>query len=505
MKSACQLLVIGAGPAGMAVAQTAARQGVEVVVVDEQAHAGGQIYRNVNASPLADIDLLGKDYVFGRQLVQGFEHAHIDYFANSGVWYLDRGGELGIVRDGVHHRVHAQRIVIACGAQERPMPFPGWDKAGVMTAGAAQILMKSAAMVPAEAPVLAGNGPLLLLLAWQYLRAGVKLRAIVDTAQSSNRWSALRHFPQAITASDYLFKGLKLVTAIRRARVPWLREASDLRAAGEERLTGLHFTSRGKPQYIETSLLLLHQGVIPSLQIAAAAGCETLWNPLQQCWQPQVDDWGQSSVESIFVAGDAAGIGGARAAWLGGQLTGLQVAHQLGLIEAAERDRLARPVHKARARHLAIRPFLDTWYRVAEASLVPRDETLACRCEEVSAGEIRALAAMGCSGPNQAKAFTRCGMGPCQGRFCGSTVEQIFAHETAADPQQIGRFNTRPPLKPVTLGQLACTSHQTSAADAAKRTVTGPTPDGPPQRLCNTHTTNIGEISRLANSEGESE
>ncbi|MDC1287519.1 FAD-dependent oxidoreductase [Gammaproteobacteria bacterium] len=456
MKSTYQLLVIGAGPAGMAVAQTAARQGVGVAVIDEQTQPGGQIYRNVNASPLADIELLGKDYVFGRHLVQGFEHAQVDYFANSGVWYLDRSGELGIVRDGVHHRVSAQRVVIACGAQERPMPFPGWDKAGVMTAGAAQILMKSAAMVPAEAPVLVGNGPLLLLLAWQYLRAGIKPRAIVDTAQSSQRWSALRHFPQAIAASDYLFKGLKLVTAIRRARVPWLREASDLRAEGGERLTGLKFTSRGKPQHIPTPLLLLHQGVIPSLQVAAAAGCETRWNPLQQCWQPELDDWGQSSVENIFVAGDAAGIGGARAAWLGGQLAGLQVAHQLGLIEAGERDRLAQPVRKARARHLAIRPFLDTWYRVADASLVPHDDALACRCEEVSVGEIRALAAMGCSGPNQAKAFTRCGMGPCQGRFCGSTVEQIFAHETAADAQQIGRFNTRPPLKPVTLGQLAC-------------------------------------------------
>ena len=455
MKAAYQLVVIGAGPAGMAAAQMAARHGVEVAVIDEQAHPGGQIYRNVNASPLADINLLGKDYVFGRQLVQVFEHAHIDYFANSGVWYLDRSGELGIVRDGVHRRVSAQRIVIACGAQERPMPFPGWDKAGVMTAGAGQILMKSAAMVPDEAPVLAGNGPLLLLLAWQYLRAGVKLRAIVDTTQSINRWSALRHFPQAIAASDYLFKGLKLVMAIRRARVPWFRGSRDLRAGGEERLTGLDFTCRGKTQHIDTSLLLLHQGVIPSLQVAAAAGCESRWNDVQQCWQPEVDDWGQSSVENIFVAGDAAGIGGARAASLGGQLAGLQLAHQLGLIETAQRDLAAQPIRKARARHLAIRPFLDTWYRVADASLVPCDETLACRCEEVSVGEIRALAAMGCSGPNQAKAFTRCGMGPCQGRFCGATVEQIFASETATSPQQIDRFNTRPPLNPVTLGQLA--------------------------------------------------
>jgi len=450
-----QLLVIGAGPAGMAAAQSAARHGVEVAVVDEQAQAGGQIYRNVDSSPLADIGLLGKEYVFGRQIVQSFEHAHVDYFANSAVWYLDKSGELGIVEDGVHRRVTAQRIVIACGAQERAMPFPGWEKAGIMTAGAGQILMKSAAMVPAEAPLLAGSGPLLLLLAWQYLRAGVSIRAIVDTSTKAARWSALRHLPRALAGSDYLFKGLQLMTAICRARVPWFRQACDLRAEGGDLLQALSFNCQGKAQRIETRLLMLHQGVIPALHVAAAADCETRWDELQQSWQPRVDDWGESSQSRIFIAGDAAGIGGARAAWLGGQLAGLQIAHQLGRIEQRERDRRARSIRNARERHLAIRPFIDAYYRVDGASLLAPDETLACRCEEVTVAEIRALAAMGCSGPNQAKAFTRCGMGSCQGRFCASTMEQVFAREQAADPSRVGRFNARPPLKPVTLGQLA--------------------------------------------------
>ncbi len=439
----------------MAAAQTAARHGVEVAVVDEQARAGGQIYRNVDSSPLADISVLGKDYVFGRQIVQSFKNAHIDYFASSAVWYLDKSGELGIVEDGVHRRVKAQRIVIACGAQERAMPFPGWDKAGIMTAGAGQILMKSAAMVPAEAPVLAGSGPLLLLLAWQYLRAGVSIRAIVDTSSRAGRWSALSHLPRALAGSDYLFKGLQLMMAIRHARVPWYRQAGDLRAEGGDRLQAISFECRGKTQRIETGLLMLHQGVIPALHVASAADCDISWNEVQQCWQPRVDDWGQSSQAPIFIAGDAAGIGGARAAWLSGQLAGLQIAHQLGQLDQGERDRRARRIRTARARHLAIRPFIDAYYRLDDASLAPPDETLVCRCEEVPVAEIRALAAMGCSGPNQAKAFTRCGMGPCQGRFCAATMERIFAREQSAEPEQIGRFNARPPLKPVTLGQLA--------------------------------------------------
>lgn len=455
IKSGYPLVVIGAGPAGMAAAQTAAGYGVEVAVIDEQPHPGGQIYRSVDASPLADINLLGKDYVFGSQLVQAFRHARIDYFPESSVWYLDGDGELGVIVEGVQRRVRAEQVIIACGAQERPMPFPGWDKAGVMTAGGGQILMKSAAMVPESAPVLAGSGPLLLLLAWQYLRAGVTIKALVDTAQTASAWKAYRHLPQALGASDYLYKGLMLTLAIRRARIPWYREASELRAEGDERLTAISFTSKGRPQRIETGLLLLHQGVIPSMHLAAAAGCVSYWNDLQQSWQPLLDDWGESSRNGIFVAGDAGGIGGARAAWRSGQLAALQVAHRLACVDEEMRDQRARSIRVARDRHLAIRPFLDTRYRVIENLLLPVDETLACRCEEVTVAEIRALTAQGCSGPNQAKAFTRCGMGPCQGRFCGATMEQIFAAHHKIDRQQVGHFTARPPVKPVTLGQLA--------------------------------------------------
>jgi NADPH-dependent 2,4-dienoyl-CoA reductase/sulfur reductase-like enzyme len=439
----------------MAAAQAALRHGVEVALFDEQSNPGGQIYRNVDSSLLAEVALLGHDYTFGQQQVSAFRHSGLDYFAGASVWYLDKSGSLGILYQGRHHVVNAEQIIIASGAQERPIPFPGWHKPGVMTAGAGQILLKSAALVPQKAPVLVGSGPLLLLLAWQYLRAGVGIQAIVDTTPKANRWRALRHLPRALAASDILFKGLQLVMAIKRARVPWYRQATDLRAEGGDRVERLKFNSKGTAQQLDTSLVMLHQGVIPALHMAEAAGCETQWNEAQQCWQPRLDNWGESSQSGIFIAGDGAAIGGARTATLSGRLAGLQVAYHLGLIEQAQRDRLARSDFNARQRHLAIRPFLDAFYRVGTSSLAPVDETLVCRCEEVTAVEIRALVAMGCSGPNQAKAFVRCGMGPCQGRFCASTVENIFAEQRAVSVGDIGRFSTRPPLKPVTLGQLA--------------------------------------------------
>lgn len=338
------------------------------------------------------------------------------------------------------------------------MPIPGWQLPGVMTAGAGQILLKSAALVPSQPPVLAGSGPLMLLLAWQYLRAGVGVRAIVDTTPRHNRLQAMLRLPRALAAAEYLYKGLKLISAIKRARIPWYLEARNLCADGDEQLQRLRFDSRGGAVEIETGLLQLHQGVIPALQLADAAGCEMRWSEMQQCWQPLVDAWGESSIAGVFIAGDAAGIGGARAAALAGQLAGLQVAFRQNRIGQQQRNRLARPLQIALRRHLAIRPFLDSYYRIDNDAQLSDGTTLVCRCEEISAAEIDAVAALGCSGPNQAKAFTRCGMGHCQGRFCGASMEILLARHRACSVADIGRFTTRPPLKPVTLGQLVAAS-----------------------------------------------
>jgi len=455
MKADYPLLVIGAGPAGMAAAQTAASYGVEVAVVDQQAQPGGQIYRNVDSGPLNDLSILGADYTFGKPLVQAFRRARLAYHAATSVWYLDKNRQLGILKQGENFRLGAHKIIIASGAQERPIPVPGWQLPGVMTAGAGQILLKSAGLVPRDGVVLAGNGALLLMIAWQYLQAGVGIRALLDTTPRGALFKALHHVPKALGASEYLWKGLCLMASIRRAGVPIHKAVSDLRAIGDGSLQAVSFSAAGKAHRIETELLLLHQGIIPALQITQAAACDLRWNEAQQCWQPVLDAWGESSQAGIFVAGDGAAINGARAASLDGQLAGLQVAHQLGFVTAAERDRLAQPLRKAVARERSIRPFLDACYPLADALLAPPDSTLVCRCEEVDAAEIRAVIGLGCVGPNQAKAFLRCGMGPCQGRFCGSTVEQIFAHERGASVSDIGRFNARPPLQPITLGQLA--------------------------------------------------
>ncbi|MDH3447118.1 MAG: FAD-dependent oxidoreductase [Gammaproteobacteria bacterium] len=461
MKNHYEVLVIGGGPAGLAAATGAARLGLDVALVDEQKAPGGQIYRNVFAAEDRAARYLGKDYMRGKQLVVEFLQSGATYLNNASVWYLDERLETGLLIDGASHFVTADRLILATGAQERPMPLPGWQLPGVMTAGAGQILLKSAGIVPQGRLVLAGNGPLLLLLAWQYLQADVKIEALVDTTPVSRLRRALPDLPRALAAFEYLVKGVSLMRAISKARIPVYRHVDDLRAEGGESLEAVSFDSGrkrggdGSRIQIDADTLMTHHGVIPNLRLALAAGCKVEWDRQQQCWKASTDIWGQSSVDPVMVAGDCAGIVGARAAELQGRLCALQAGHRLQKIDAGRRDRAAQPVTRSLARHLSIRPFLDKLYAPVPAYLLPGDDTLVCRCEEVRAGQIRAAARTGCVGPNQVKAFTRCGMGPCQGCLCASTVSALIADENGAPMEEVGYFRVRPPFKPITLGELS--------------------------------------------------
>jgi len=180
------------------------------------------------------------------------------------------------------------------------------------------------------------------------------------------------------------------------------------------------------------------------------------WDEVQLCWRPALDAWGQTSLPNIAVAGDGGGIAGAEAAVLTGRLAALDAALWLGHIGEAERDRRAQPIRAALDRERALRPFLDRLFRPARPVMVPvEDDVVACRCEEVSVGQIRRAARLGAAGPNQLKAFTRCGMGPCQGRICGPVVAAIIADVHGKPISEIGTYRPRAPFKPITVGALA--------------------------------------------------
>jgi NADPH-dependent 2,4-dienoyl-CoA reductase/sulfur reductase-like enzyme len=445
-----ELAVIGAGPAGMGAAVLAAELGLETVLIDEQVAPGGQIYRAIErAEPGTP---LGADYLAGRPLAAALRASHVDYRPATTLWHVDPEGALFLETAGRTETLTARRILLATGAFERPVPILGWTLPGVMTAGGVQILLKSAGLVPEGRVVLAGQGPLLYLVAAQLAHAGAAPLALFESAPIENYLGAMRSFGALGAGRRLLIKGLSLVAAIKRAGVPTRRGVRGLRAVGRRRLERIVWEG-GE---LATDYLLLHEGIIPNVQVSLALQLRHEWDEAQLCWRPSLDAWGQTSLPNIAIAGDGGGISGAEAAVLSGRLAALDAAMWLGHISAAERDRRAAPIRLALDHERAARRFLDRLYRPAPSVMVPaEDEVIACRCEEVSVGQIRRAARLGAQGPNQIKAFTRCGMGPCQGRICGPVVAAITADVLGKPIAEIGTWRPRAPFKPITVGALA--------------------------------------------------
>ena len=438
------VLVLGAGPAGMAAAATARGRGLSVLLLDENAGPGGQVHRAIERRSSKD-----EQDADGAKLAQALRGSGAELRFGATLWAVEPGGKVFWSEAGAAKSIVARRILLCTGATERPLPIPGWTLPGVMTVGAAQIALKTAGLVPEARVWIAGQGPLLWLYAKQALDAGGRIAGIVDLSHGIPP-SALRHLPRALIAPGYLWKGWTWQRAVKRAGMR-VMSAEAVRAEGEGRLQRVIVDDAPH----EADLLLLHDGVVPNTQVTRAIpGCRHDWDPVQACWKPHLDEWGNTTVEGVMVAGDGGGISGARAAAHAGRLAALEAAHALGRLTREQRDAEAGIERLALKRQLAIRPFLDALFPPRPATAIP-DETILCRCEEVTAGRVREAVTLGCLGANQTKAFTRSGMGPCQGRVCGPAVHAVIAAARGVDPSEVDPFRTRFPTKPLTLGELA--------------------------------------------------
>lgn len=448
------LIIIGAGPAGMSAARRAAELGLSALILDEQPAAGGQIYRDVDRASVNRSDILGADYTHGLTLTERLHHDDITHLKGAVVWQIQEGTRVAFTRNGKGALAVGQRILLATGALERPMPLPGWTIPGVMTAGAAQILLKQSGIV-CQGAVLVGSGPLLYLLATQMVRAGCPPLALIETQTKRDLTKSMRHLGGALVGWPYLLKGLRMLWELRQAGVKRHVGANQIAIEGDQNARTVTFHSGKTAHRIECDTVLLHHGVVPNTQAARSIDIPHRWDRAQHCFVPDCDTWGRTAVPSVYIAGDGAGIGGAKAAALAGEIAALEIAYDLEKMSRPVRDAAARKLRKHLATERAARPFIDAAYPPYAGAIAPQDETIICRCEEVTAGDIRRFAGLGCLGPNQAKAFGRSGMGPCQGRYCGLSVSQILSVANNISLDDTGYYRIRPPLKPVTLGELA--------------------------------------------------
>jgi len=469
------LLVIGAGPAGMSAATRASKSGATVLLADENPGLGGQIYRGITSTPVQNRDLLGESYWKGAGIAEAFTASSSDYIARCTVWSVERAGKEGqdsfianLTSKGRTVTVEAKQVILATGALERPFAVPGWTLPGVMTAGAAQIAMKSSGLVPAGPTVVAGSGPLLYLVATQLKAAGANIVAILETGALRDIARGLRHLPEFLT-SPYFGYGLRLLMKAQRD-FSIMRGVSDLRIEGEDRASAVRFSIKGRERSIKCDTVLLHHGVIPNINMANALGCAQHWSQEQQAWLPTVDENFQSTIPGLAIAGDGSAIAGADSAAVKGAIAAVAALDRLGMRSGdtnVEDARLRRDL----ARYSRGRAFLDYIYSPSRDYVVPRhDDTIVCRCEEVTAGQIRqTIRELDVRGPNQLKAYLRCGMGPCQGRLCGPTVTAVMADARGESPETIGHYRNRIPVKPITVGELAQSPQSESAIKAVVR------------------------------------
>ena len=452
-----RIVIVGAGPAGIAAAEVLCARGHRPILIDEGQCAGGQGYRQPSAGLALDMRRqMGSEAGKYEALHARFANlkGRIDYRPRTLVWAIDRT-LLHVLSDGRADVVEADTLLLAPGAMDRVAPMPGWTLPGVFTLGGAQVALKDQGCLIGHRVAFLGSSPLLLLAARQYREMGGRVVVVADTTPLGAKAAA---FPGMMRSPRTLLRGLAYMAGAMRAGTPLLHGVTPLAIEGEGHVEALLLhDSAGRERRFACDAVALGYGLKPETQLADLAGAAFAYDENFRLFLPRTDGFGRSR-PGLYLAGDGATIGGADAAEASGALTAHAILSDLGEPQdiAAIRP-LARRVTRLRGfqRGLA-RAFA---WPVAQIQAQP-DETVLCRCENVTMGAVRnAMAqAFGPVEVNRVKAMTRCGMGRCQGRVCGPALQEIVAAVSGQDGSAVGRLRGQAPVKPIALSAAADTA-----------------------------------------------
>lgn len=460
------LAIVGAGPGGLAAAAQAVALGLPVTLIDENPLAGGQYFRQspagFRARPGADPRLARPE---AASLLEVVSAPGVTFLPRTTVWGIfdertlalegPSGGPPGpaLLRAGA--------VVLASGAYERAFPFPGWTLPGVFTAGGLQVLAKSQGILPGRRVLLAGNGPFLLVVAAHLLEAGADVVAVVEASPTTRSWAALAGL---FGHWDVVREGLGHLRRLERANVPILNAHGIVTADGAGEIQRVSVAPVGRGGCPDRTALRsfavdavgLGYGFVPSTELLRQAGGQVRYTEDLGGWVPVRSEIMESSVSGLFVAGDGAGIAGARVAIVQGRLAAIGAARALGVLPAKRATKLTRPLVRKLGSLERLRAALNRLYRsdlLPTACLTP--DTLVCRCEAVAAEGVEEAIRDGARSLHEVKIYTRAGMGLCQGRVCGPLVAALLAERAGVPPDSVLPGSVRPPVKPIRLGSLA--------------------------------------------------
>jgi NADPH-dependent 2,4-dienoyl-CoA reductase/sulfur reductase-like enzyme len=479
--------VVGAGPAGLAAALAAAGLGCTVVLVDSGPAAGGQIYRQAQAT--ADSTGPAAPSVPGR-LLRATGHPRIRHFAETTVWHAAAGGAWPAGKPGENEPpgaagrfslwlteaagraarpglLQAQAVVVATGATELVLPFPGWDLPGVTTAGAAQALLKGHHVTVGKRVLVAGSGPLLLPATAALARAGVRVTALLESTPlgaSTARAPGLARFPAKLREAA----GYAAVLARHRVPVRTGRAVVACHGSGRVQEATVAKVDRdwrplpGTADHVPVDAVHVSFGFSPSLELARQLGCTEVPQPAAPVSAVWHDADMATSVDGVFAAGEATGVAGARVAELEGYLAGAAAARYLGRVSAGSFTARTRGIRASLARDRRFAALLGAIYPFPGGDRSPagwlnwlEPDTVICRCEEVPWSAIGQAVAAGARNVRGVRGLTRCGMGYCQGRVCGPILQAAVAAAAGLPLADVGDLHARPVATPVTLGAIA--------------------------------------------------
>ena len=451
-----RVAVVGAGPAGVRAVEQLLRAGIAPVWIEEAADGGGRIYqRPPQGFARTHRELYGADARRALELHAVLDELkpRTDWRSETLVWNIrPRDGALDTLTGGTQRgEVRYDALILCTGAMDRLVPLPGWTLPGVTTLGGAQIALKAQGVAIGARPVFVGTGPLLWLASLQYAKAGAPPALVLDTTGFATKAAAVAGMLWNLPT---FLRGLRYIAMLRARRIPIAEGAAPLAVEGEGAATGLRWRdSAGREHATPCDAVALGWGLKPEAQLADLAGVPFRFDGAGHNWVPERDSAGRTPVRGIYLAGDGAAIGGAEVAELSGARAALALLEDQRIVAdpllLAHLDRRLRS--EARFRAALERAFP---YPAHLARHMP-DETLLCRCEAITAGELRAAAGDGAPEVNRAKALSRVGMGRCQGRVCGPPAAEVLADALALPVEEVGRLRGQMPVKPIPVARAS--------------------------------------------------
>ena len=447
------VIVIGAGPSGVSSAINCAKKGLTVLIVDLNSNTGGQIYR-APPKTYKNVSKKLEENEIQKNLSDQIKKYKIETAYNHTVWQVSPGFKVNAFNETSTIEWQSKSLIIATGTYEKIIPFEGWTTPGIIGLAACTVILKAHHFIPSKKIILAGNGPLLMLVAYYIIKFGGKIDAIVDT---SSKIDWIKSTLSLMTNPKNFRDGIKWVFKILLNRIP-IYSNSTIEKAFE--VDGgikviLRNLKTGKTKNIISETIAIGHGLIPSTDITRLLRADHIYDEQKGGWIAKVDRFLRSSVSGVYLAGDGAGISGALAASDKGLLASLALLFDKKIITQNEFDHDSHKILKK----------LDKYDMFAKAisklnstpkKLIKNIEngTVICRCEDITKGEILRAVDQGARDINQIKSWTRLGMGPCQGRTCQYSTSKIVAEYLNCEIDDLGYLAGRSPIRPVPLDRV---------------------------------------------------